>query len=71
MPIFEYKCKDCEHIFEVLAISKQKEANTQCEKCNSNQVEKILSVSNVRSNSGNSLSSAPPTAGCGGNSRFS
>ena len=43
MPIFEYKCRDCGHLTEVLerAGAKGKHA---CEKCGSRQMEKVLSV---------------------------
>ena len=43
MPIFEYKCRDCGHLTEVLerAGTKGKHA---CEKCGSRQMEKVLSV---------------------------
>ncbi len=71
MPIFEYKCKSCDNIFEVLTFNRQSETKVECNKCESDQVEKILSASNIRSNTGVGMPSAPSAAGCAGNSGFS
>jgi putative FmdB family regulatory protein len=49
MPIFDYKCNECGFEFEVLVRSS--EQNINCEKCNSNQVEKMLSTFSVSVNS--------------------
>lgn len=71
MPIFEYKCNNCDNIFEVLTFRRKSDAIVLCNKCESDQVEKILSASNIRSNAGTSMSSTQSAAGCGGNSGFS
>jgi putative FmdB family regulatory protein len=42
MPIFEYKCKKCGHITEFLEKSSGKTKHA-CEKCGSNQMQKLFS----------------------------
>ncbi|MBU1567070.1 MAG: zinc ribbon domain-containing protein [Proteobacteria bacterium] len=70
MPIYEYKCAACGHIFEILNTSSNKETEVQCRKCQSNDVGKILSVGSFRRGSGGPSPVAAPT-GCGKKSGFS
>ncbi|MCP4343844.1 MAG: zinc ribbon domain-containing protein [Desulfobulbaceae bacterium] len=73
MPIYEYKCNSCDHIFEILTTSSKADENVQCSKCKSEKVNKIMSAGSFRLNSGSSLPSAPsaPSLGCAGKSGFS
>ena len=41
MPIFEYTCRECGHQFEKLI---RAETNPECPKCQSIELEKLLSV---------------------------
>src|SRR5215470_14770486 len=41
MPIYEYKCKECNHPFEALVYGSQK---AECPKCHSHKLEPKLSV---------------------------
>lgn len=41
MPLFEYACQSCEHSFEALVFGDEKVA---CPKCESDKLEKLLSV---------------------------
>ena len=43
MPIYEYKCKKCNHIFEEL-VSSGKGKIYSCPKCSSENTSKIMSV---------------------------
>lgn len=43
MPIFEYKCKQCDNKFEVLHKSTQNQEEVVCPKCNSTENKKLLS----------------------------
>ncbi len=62
MPIFEYKCKDCGQVTEVLERSGAK-ASHKCQKCGSARMEKQLSAFGV--GKGRSSSSAScPTGTC-------
>ena len=42
MPIFEYKCSNCNNIFEVLTFSKHNNGAV-CKQCGSKEVHKIIS----------------------------
>ena len=43
MPIFEYKCSDCDTKFEVLHKSSVNQNDVSCPKCNSNKSKKLFS----------------------------
>jgi len=43
MPIFEYKCSDCDTKFEVLHKSSVKQSDVSCPKCNSTKNKKLFS----------------------------
>lgn len=44
MPIFEYRCKKCNEVFEVLVRSSQK---PECPNCKSKRLEKLISTFNA------------------------
>ncbi|MFT5700313.1 MAG: putative FmdB family regulatory protein [Desulforhopalus sp.] len=67
MPIYEYKCNECDTEFELLTTSADDGKEVHCSKCNSENVTKLISAGSSLSGTGTSL--AP--AGCGGNSGFS
>ncbi len=64
MPIYEFKCKKCEHKFEALRLSSAGFKDVTCPKCGSKQVAKEMSsfAASVPSGGG----SMPPMGGCGG-----
>lgn len=43
MPIFEYRCKACEHEFEALVLP-HTAAEPECPECHSKDLEKLLSA---------------------------
>ena len=49
MPLFEYRCRDCEKRFEEIVLG---EAKPRCPSCESRKVEKLLSVFAVGSGGG-------------------
>ena len=65
MPTYEYRCQDCDHVFEVFATFKQKAAGLQpeCPQCHSSRVRQAFgSVMLIRNSSGGI---APlPAGGC-------
>lgn len=72
MPIYEYRCTSCEHIFEVLTSSGSMLEPVKCSKCGSDKVSKILSAGSFRRGSAQSLANAAaPPSGCGNKSGFS
>ncbi|MFC1500856.1 zinc ribbon domain-containing protein [Elusimicrobiota bacterium] len=62
MPIYEYKCRKCNKVFEKLTLS-QGDAKVECDSCGSSDVEKIFSsFSSTKSSTKNSV---PPCANGG------
>jgi putative FmdB family regulatory protein len=59
MPIFEYNCSKCKHHFETVVLSTREKI--ACPKCQSNAVEKQLSVFSSRA----SGRQADASGGCG------
>ena len=43
MPIFEYRCKQCDREFELLIWSKGDGEDVECPQCSSREVERTLS----------------------------
>lgn len=58
MPIFEYKCRECGHVTEVLERPGSR-ANHKCQKCGSAETEKLLSAFGVGKSISSSASSCP------------
>jgi len=58
MPIYEFRCLGCGHVFELLRLKKEGEGlEMKCPKCGSPEAEKVLSTINVsRSVSGKAKS---------------
>ncbi|WP_419658407.1 regulatory protein, FmdB family [Desulfosarcina variabilis str. Montpellier] len=46
MPIFEFKCVDCDQYMEILVMNKQEEIEMVCSHCGSGNLERILSTTN-------------------------
>ena len=47
MPIHEFRCLNCDHIFELLIMSKDEMDSVCCPKCESSNVGRLMSVANV------------------------
>ncbi len=71
MPIYEYRCQDCQKKFEAIVLSKNDASEIICPKCGSGNVKKEISASSYR------LTSCGPTlptshrGSCAGKSGFS
>jgi putative FmdB family regulatory protein len=48
MPIFEFKCSKCEAFFEVIAMNSKDDEAVNCPKCNSNEFERVVSMTNFK-----------------------
>ncbi len=47
MPIYEYRCRECDELFEVFVRSPSQKANPTCPKCGSQKVKKAVSLFGV------------------------
>ncbi len=62
MPIFEYRCPRCGHIFEHFWRGLEKREELRCPQCGAEHVEKM--VSRFGSRGGSTFSSAGSSSGC-------
>lgn len=62
MPIFEFKCLDCDEYMEILVMNKQEEVEMACSQCGSGNLERILSTTNHAIAGNSSTKSAPSGA---------
>jgi len=58
MPLYEYRCRKCGRVMEVLEQAGAKQKHV-CTKCGSRQMEKMISTFGVGSATGSSGSSCP------------
>lgn len=65
MPIYEYKCKKCDRKFEQIVSGSDAEKVITCDKCQSTEVEKVISAPAGLNMAGTSDNLCSP------NSRFS
>ncbi len=47
MPIHEFKCSSCDHVFEMLIMNQDEIADLRCPKCMSPEIDKLMSAANV------------------------
>ncbi|MCX5845700.1 MAG: zinc ribbon domain-containing protein [Deltaproteobacteria bacterium] len=66
MPIYEFKCKKCSNVFEILFRSSNESLAVSCPACKSKKTEKLMSIfgGKVGSTSSASCSSCAATS-CG------
>ena len=62
MPIYEYHCKKCGHDFEKLV--PRAGTPVECEKCQSDDVEKLFSVFGTNATSQTAPAACPAAASC-------
>jgi len=62
MPLFEYRCRECGEISEILVQARSKE-KPACEHCGSTDLEKLLSTAAVHVR-GNGPAACPPGGCC-------
>jgi len=63
MPMFEYRCKRCGHITSFLEKAGSRKAHA-CEKCDSEDTEKVFSTFAAKSGGSFSGNSSCPTGTC-------
>ncbi len=66
MPIYEYKCKNCDEIFEELVVSNSTpDSKISCPKCGKNKAEKLISATAIGGFFGSSVSNDTSGGSCG------
>jgi len=64
MPIYEYKCRKCGDKFEKLVRSSASEQQIKCPNCDSDQVERQISVCGFLGGSGDFSSVSSSSSSC-------
>ncbi len=65
MPIYEFKCLDCDHLQEIIVTSSSQKIEIKCEKCNSKNLQRVISKTSYIMSDGNSNSIKTTTRQCG------
>ena len=70
MPIYEFRCLTCSHVFELLSLAPDDTGELKCPQCQATGAERVLSrVSHVMtSGSGSAAKSSVTTKSCSGGS---
>jgi putative FmdB family regulatory protein len=71
MPIYEYRCKDCETVFETFVSSISDADKVVCKKCESKNVVKQISSFSSRMAGSGGGAPAGALSGCSSKSGFS
>jgi len=71
MPIYEYRCKDCDTVFETFVSSISDADKVICKKCESKNVAKQISTFASRLSGSSSEAPAGALSGCSPKSGFS
>ena len=73
MPIYEFRCQDCNKLFESILSSSSPEAiaEVSCTECGSKKVKKTISASSYRLSGGSSTIPSGALNGCSTRSGFS
>ncbi|MFV1951386.1 MAG: zinc ribbon domain-containing protein [Nitrospinota bacterium] len=65
MPIYEYRCKKCLHIFEAIQGSEKKDSDLTCPYCSDKDIEKVMSGFCTVGGSSAADNSYSPPSSCG------
>lgn len=64
MPIYEFKCLDCEEYIELLVMNSDEQVELKCPQCNSRELERILSTTSYAMGSGKGQKVSSQTKSC-------
>lgn len=59
MPIYEFRCEQCNHTFELLSRGQTDEFEMKCPKCQSQNIQRLMSAASFSISGGNSGASQP------------
>jgi len=65
MPIFEFKCLKCNHLQEIIVTSSNQEIKIKCEKCGSEDMQRVISRTSYIMGSDSSARISSTTRRCG------
>ncbi|KAF0112472.1 MAG: FmdB family regulatory protein [Chloroflexi bacterium] len=68
MPIYEYRCSNCQTKFEVIRAMKDSDAEIPCKSCNSADTKRVLSLCYAKSEGRSTSSGSHGCGGCSGGS---
>lgn len=70
MPIYEFRCRECQKVFETLCFSTDSGTDVTCPSCGSHDAQKILSTF-CSKNSEAAAGTSPASSSCGSTGGFS
>lgn len=66
MPMYDYRCKNCDEVFEELVFSSDaSDEEIECPKCGQNQSERLLSAPMISTGGSSNGVSTSSSGGCG------
>ncbi len=66
MPMYDYRCKNCDEIFEELVFSSTApDEDVKCPKCGQNRSERLLSAPMIATGGSSNGASTSSSNGCG------
>ncbi|MDD4053146.1 MAG: zinc ribbon domain-containing protein [candidate division Zixibacteria bacterium] len=65
MPLYEYKCRDCQNTFEILVGKTVPDVSPVCPKCGSDRYERLFSSFAMSSGKSSSAPSCGKSGACG------
>jgi len=68
MPIYEYRCQDCECEFEAMRGMSQADVPIACEQCNGKHTTRLLSIFNAHGTTGTITNTSGGCGSCSGGS---
>ena len=64
MPIYDFKCKSCKHKFEKLIFKEEEIKEIKCPKCESKDIEKLLTTFRIGGSESSSSCSTCSSGSC-------
>ncbi len=66
MPMYDYRCKNCDEVFEELVFSSDtSDEEIECPKCGQNKSERLLSAPMISTGGSSNGVSTSSSSGCG------